>query len=348
VLEGRFGLETHKSLPPDLWNAVETGCIELQQNLKNQTLQIPLAPLRVTLPSVDDPDYFLKEVLDYLMLHRHKLPPLFWEFTFLYFLHIMTLPILPIPERVRPHHEVVDQDLVTTLVESFFPSIHLVMAAFVSKTNRFVDIDGRIFTSILRFAISHDYLQTNALEELVGPGISSRLQNVWRSTNAPPPDLTKLPARFQHREDSKPSSAESGEEAAPFTLLPFHNQIFDDELAAVHVTVADKCQASSATNLKFSQGTPFSDTKHWHAHRRTILPKHLGGEGVKVGGERARQKQLLRDQRFMVQMHRLAATLTGASGRVLQQILIPATGRKVSEIVGDSSVKKSKRDKKVR
>ena len=347
MIEERFGLETHKSFSPTLWNAVETCGIELKQISKNQILQVPLVPLHVTQPSVNDPDRFLKEVLDFLVSNRKKLPHLFWEFTSLFFLHIMTLPTLPIPERVHRQHEVLHQDLVTTLVGTFFPNINLVMTAFVSKTNRFVDIDGRIFIRILHSALSHGHLRENPLKELVGPGIASRLENVWKSANAPPADLTKL-ARFPHREYSRLSSS-SDEEATPFTLLPFHNQIFDDELAAVHVTVADNGQASSTTDLKFSQGTPFSDTKN-HRHDRTIPPKHhLGGEGAKDVGERARQKQLRRDQRFMSEMQRLAATLTGASGRMLEQILIPSTGRKVSEIPDDSSVAvgKSKRDKKV-
>ena len=343
-------METRKSLPSAFWNAVQSASVKLEQNLKNQIpeVEVSLAPLRVARPSLNDPDLFLKEALDYLVLHRENLPHLFWEFTALFFLHIMILPILPITERARRHHKVLDEDLVDALVETFLPNINLVMAAIISKTNRFVDIDGRIFTCILRFAISDSCLRTNAFEELVGSGISSRLKKVWRSANAPAPDLTKLATRFPNHEDSEPSSPLLGESTTSFTLLPFHNQIFDDELAAVHVTVADQPHASSSTRLEFSTGIPFSDTKHWHAHRRTILPKHLGGEGVKDTGERARQKQLRRDQRFMVQMQRLAATLTGASGRMLQQIVIPSTGRKVSEIVDDSPVGKPKQDRKVR
>jgi ATP-dependent RNA helicase DDX60 len=340
-------LETHKSFPSALWDAVKTGGIELEQKSKNQILQVPLAPLRVTPPSLNDPDRFLKEVLDYLVLHHKNVSPLFWEFTYLFFLHIMTLPALSIHERSRRQHEVANQDLVHTLVDNFLPNINLVMAAFVSKTNCFVDIDGRMFISILCFAISNGCLRSNALKELVGPGISFRLEKVWESANAPPPDLTKLSACFPPREDSELSSAESAEEATPFTLLPFHNQIFDDELAAVHVTVTDQGQTSSTTNLEFSQGTPFL-AKPWHARHRATLPKHLGEKGVKNTGERARQKQLWRDQVFMARTQRLAATLTGASGMMLQQILIPSTGRKVSEIVDDSPVEKPKRDKKVR
>jgi hypothetical protein len=49
----------------------------------------------------------------------------------------------------------------------------------------------------------------------------------------------------------------------------------------------------------------------------------------------------------MMQMQRLAATLTGASGRVLQQILILPTGRKVSEITDALPISKPQQGKNV-
>jgi hypothetical protein len=49
----------------------------------------------------------------------------------------------------------------------------------------------------------------------------------------------------------------------------------------------------------------------------------------------------------MKHMQRLSASLTGASGRVLEQISITPTGRKVSEIINDSSIRKPRPDKKV-
>ncbi|KAI9465185.1 P-loop containing nucleoside triphosphate hydrolase protein [Lactarius psammicola] len=345
VFEGRFGLETRKSFPPALWSAVRLGTIKLEEKWTHQFPRMPLAPLRISPPDLNDLDLFLKKVLDHLVPHYNERTDLFWELTSLFFLHIMVLQTLPVSERAR-QLEPINDDFATVLIQTFLPDLYSVITAFVLKFNRFVDIDGRIFIAVLRCAASSDDLPTHALEALVGPEISSRLETLWKSTDAPSPDLPKLLAYCPTHEDSESSSAASDEEATLFALLPFHNEVFDDELAAVHVTVAGQGQASSSIRLEFSQDIPFSDTKHWHAHHRTILPKHQGGESTKDIGEYARKKQLRRDQRFMSQMQRLATTLTGASGRVLQQILIPSTGRKVSEIVDDPSLSGPKRGKK--
>ena len=346
MVEERFGLETRESFPAALWNAVRDCEAELENKLRGQTSLAPLAPLHVTQPGLDelDLDFLLKEVLDYLVIHHIELS-LFWELTSLFFLHIIILPTLPVSERARPHEDL-HEDLVAMLVGIFLPKINPVIASFIMKFNRFVDIDGRVFTRILRYTISNGYCQTNALTELVGPDISSRLEKVWRSANAPPPDFMKLSTCFPNLVDQEPSSTAS-DGPKPFTLLPFHNHIFDEELTVVRVDVSDQDQTSPSPCLEFCQGTPFTDTNHWHDNHRAILPKHLGGEEWKDADERSRQWRLRREQRFMVHMQRLSASLTGASGRVLKQILITSTGRKVSEIIDDSSIRKLRRDEKV-
>lgn len=327
---------------------MQLGTTKLEEKSKNQFPRMPLAPLRVSPPGLNDLDLFLKKVLDHLVLHDNERTHLFWELTSLFFLHTMVLQTLPVSERAR-QLEAIDDDLATMLIQTFLPDLYSVITAFVLKFNRFVDIDGRIFIAVLRCAANSDNLPTHALEALVGPEISSRLETVWKSTNAPSPDLPKLLAYRPTHEDSESSSVASDEEDTSFALFPFHNEVFDDELAAVHVTIAGQGQASSSTTrLEFSQDIPFSDTRHSHAHRRIILPKHLGGESAKDIGERARIRQLRRDQRFMSRMQRLATTLTGASGRALQQIWIPSTARKVSEIVDEPPVSGPKRGKKVR
>ena len=346
MLEERYGLETRKSFPAALWNAARDGETELEDNLKGQTSHVPLAPLHVTPPCLNELDLLLKEVLSYLVVHQTELPHLFWELTSLFFLHIIILPTLPVSERARPH-EALNEDLVAMLVGTFLPKINPVMASFILKSNRFVDIDGRLFTRILRYTISNGHGQINTLAELVGPEISSRLETVWRSVNAPPPDFMKLSTCFPNRGDPEPSPT-SSDGPKPFTLLPSQNHIFDEELAVVHVNVSDEDQTSSSPCLEFCQGTPFTDTKHWHNNHRAILPKRLGGEEWKDTDERSRQRRLRKGQRLMSQMQRLSASLTGASGRVLQQILITSTGRKVSEITGDSSIRKPQRDEKAR
>ena len=348
MLEERFGLNTRELFPTAFWNAVRDGAAELGNQLGNRASQIPLqiAPLNVASSASNGLDHFLKDVLSHLVSHHVEFPPLFWELTALFFLHIMILPTLPVPERARPSEDL-NEDLVATLVGTFLPKINPIMATFVSKANRFVDIDGRIFTTVLRYTISNGPLQSSILTELAGLEISTRLEAVWGSVDAPPPDFMEISASFPNDDDPEASPAVSNEELASFSLLPFQHQVFDEELAAVRVTVSDQVQASSSTVLKFSQEIPFSDTRHWHAHHRSILPKHLGGEGEKTVDGRLRRKQLKKDQRFMVNMQRLAATLTGASGKVLQQIMILPTGRKVSEVTDDLPISTLQRGKKV-
>ena len=348
MLEERFGLNTRELFPTAFWNAVRDGAAELGNQLGNRASQIPLqiAPLNVASSASNGLDHFLKDVLSHVVSHHAEFPPLFWELTVLFFLHIMILPALPVPERARPSEDL-NEDLVATLVGTFLPKINPIMATFVSKANRFVDIDGRIFATVLRYTISNGPLQSSILTELAGLEISTRLEAVWGSVDAPPPDFMKISASFLNDDDPEASPAVSNEELASFSLLPFQHQVFDEELAAVRVTVSDQVQASSSTVLKFSQEIPFSDTRHWHAHHRSILPKHLGGEGEKTVDGRLRRKQLKKDQRFMVNMQRLAATLTGASGKVLQQIMILPTGRKVSEVTDDLPISTLQRGKKV-
>lgn len=344
MIEERFGLETRESFPAALWNAARDGETELENKLREQTSLVPLAPLHVTPPSHDELDPLLKEALDYLFKYQIELPDLFWELASIFFLHIIILPTLPVSERARPVEDL-HGDLVAMLVGKFLAKVNTIMASFILKYNRFVDIDGRVFTRILRYTISNGHSRTITLTDLVGTDISSRLETVWRSVNAPPPDFMKLSTCFPTRVDPGPSSTAS-DGPKPITLLPFHNHIFDGELAVVHVEVSDEDQASSFPRLQFCKGTPFTDSKHWHANHRAILPKHLGGEGWKDADERSRQRRLRREQRFMVNMQRLSASLTGASGRTLKQILITSTRRKVSEIIDDSSIRKPRRDEK--
>jgi hypothetical protein len=91
------------------------------------------------------------------------------------------------------------------------------------------------------------------------------------------------------------------------------------------------------------EGTMFSDTRHWH-NQKSILPPHLGGEKAKppppppswsgsklIKGkytvkEWLEMKRLKRHQQFMSNLQIQAATITGAAGGVLRQMVIPCVG----------------------
>jgi hypothetical protein len=119
------------------------------------------------------------------------------------------------------------------------------------------------------------------------------------------------------------------EEVGYFHLLPFSNPVFDEQLSLVRVPVKASVEPDPLGYSDFGQGTLFSDTQHWH-NQKTILPSHLGGETPKPVDERMKRRHLRSEQRFMNSLQSQAATITGALGKTLQQIVIPVVGTRGS------------------
>jgi hypothetical protein len=88
-------------------------------------------------------------------------------------------------------------------------------------------------------------------------------------------------------------------------------------------TTAPKSSPEIPRTGYFDNGTLFNDTRHWHNHKKSLLPKYLGEAPPANTTEWQRKKKLRADQRFMKTLHDQAATLTGASGAALHQIKIP-------------------------
>ena len=124
---------------------------------------------------------------------------------------------------------------------------------------------------------------------------------------------------------------EEEEEVGYFRLLPFSNPVFDEQLSLVRVPVKASVAPDPLGYSDFGQGVLFSDTQHWH-NQKAILPSHLGGETPKPVDERMRRRHLRSEQRFMNSLQSQAATITGASGKTLQQIVIPVVGTRVSSV----------------
>ncbi|KAK0232741.1 hypothetical protein IW262DRAFT_1326544 [Armillaria fumosa] len=96
-------------------------------------------------------------------------------------------------------------------------------------------------------------------------------------------------------------------------LLPFSHPVFDKALSSVKIsTASDDRPLKSSEFLNFS--VLFTDTRHWHNSKKIITP----GEKVPVANWRV----LRSNQRYIANLQRQAETLTGASGRGLQQITI--------------------------
>ncbi|KAK0440413.1 uncharacterized protein EV420DRAFT_1133707 [Desarmillaria tabescens] len=96
-------------------------------------------------------------------------------------------------------------------------------------------------------------------------------------------------------------------------LLPFSHPVFDKALPSIKIpTAGDDRPLKSSEFLNFS--VLFSDTRHWHNSKKIIAP----GEKAPVVNWRV----LRSNQRYIANLQRQAETLTGASGRGLQQITI--------------------------
>ncbi|EIW78173.1 P-loop containing nucleoside triphosphate hydrolase protein [Coniophora puteana RWD-64-598 SS2] len=240
------------------------------------------------------------------------------ELLYAFFLHCGVTSDLSVFERaVRDQPFPVETQ--KTILQ-FYTTMFVVLEAVVSRTKTSLDIDGRVFVSVLGFLVERG---DSSIDDDFGPTASTLVRNVFSSLDCGQPDFSRLrPLRFLSQQPGRLDP-----DPEPLDLLPFSNDVFDSELAAVHVSTSNiDVEDMYSSSPHYSGGTVFSDTHHWHAHRRALLPKHLGGEQAPRLEGWARKRQLRGDQIFMRQLQKQAGTLTGAQGYALQQITIPPVG----------------------
>jgi Lhr-like helicase len=90
------------------------------------------------------------------------------------------------------------------------------------------------------------------------------------------------------------------------TVLPFKNDIFDKHLAPVGLKL-DETFSNGATH---NNAKIFQELSHWHNHRRALA---LKTPAQKLGYFARRRNDL-----YMAEMHAYAASLTNATGKVLE------------------------------
>ncbi|KAJ7045103.1 hypothetical protein C8F04DRAFT_1343667 [Mycena alexandri] len=228
------------------------------------------------------------------------------ELLFIFILHAAILPELSLAERAQSH-QLLPRPLMDLLFKSFLPRVFLIASALP------FDVDGRVFVSLISIIITH----SNGLPDIIGRAAYEEALAVWSPLSLPIPNFTA----FRARHPSVPANTALGGTNArrTYKLLPFHHSVFDfTSILSVDSLVEEEGPASAA-HLDF--GIPFSDTKHWH-NSSSILPSHLGGEDHTTLDERQRLRQNRNNQRFMSTLQKNAATLTGALGTSLQQIVI--------------------------
>ncbi|KAG1725082.1 uncharacterized protein EDB91DRAFT_1267695 [Suillus paluster] len=222
-----------------------------------------------------------------------------------FIIHILLLKNISIQDRAR-RLEPMKSDFSNSLTKSFLPRILRATEAVVVAKNVFIEVDTRSFLSILRFLSEH---QAQSLTEILGPTLAKDAGEIFSKLKLPELNFSCFSIFFLPRG--------SYEMPVPLKLLPFTNRVFDEELSVVRIATE-----GVACPNQIEHDTLFSDTQHWHNHKKAILPKHLGGDSAAPMTEWQRNRKLRSDQRFMKTLHDQASTLTGASGAVLEQVKI--------------------------
>jgi ATP-dependent RNA helicase DDX60 len=255
--------------------------------------------------------------------------------------HCVILENLSVEERARSVLPVLNERLERDVREVFLERMFLVVDAVLCSRGTgegaaWIDIDGRVFMTLLHFILANAS-SSSSIQELVGENVYRQVETIWSSTN-PPVDFLKFSQFFPlpPPPEVPPPVVTENVRKQEYTLLPFNNKVFDEELSSIRVNVlppstSDPSPLASA-HLEFGSqgGIIFSDTQHWHNTHKSILPSHHGGgkqqDPKPALTEWQKRKKLRSEQRFMATLQQQAGTLTGALGAVLKQIVIPPVG----------------------
>ena len=229
------------------------------------------------------------------------------------------LPGLSTGSRARSMHR--SDALSSLLTENFLPTVFKALARLSATADDCIDVDGRVFMSILSFVSENHY---DGISDLLSKADYALLQSIWSQLRCPGLNFILFANRLpSENKVSLPAVREHTHD-----LLTFENKVFDSVFASVKVTVLgaeDQTEVSPAKYFNFAQGLPFRDDKHWH-NQNLIITRSSGKSKPKKRGFYARRRELQRSQIFMQRLQNQAATLTGASGAVLRQIVIAPVG----------------------
>ncbi|KAG2142339.1 hypothetical protein DEU56DRAFT_793643 [Suillus clintonianus] len=298
----------------------------------------------------------LKDIgISYLLAFKDDTQP---SLLAVFIIHVLLLKNASIQDRAR-RLVPMKPGLFTLLTKSFLPRIFRATEAVIVTTDTSIDIDIRVFLSVLRYLSEH---QAQSLTEILGPTVAKDAEDIFSELKLPHLDFSRLSVFFLPDDLYKMP--------VPLKLLPFTNRVFDEELSVVHVAAegvtrpnpvervasigeesdewddsstsdesADDLPSARSPQIKTSrEDTLFSDTQHWHNHKMAILPKHLGGDTATPMTEWQRSRKLRSDQRFMKNLHDQASTLTGASGAVLEQLKIPTVASLMNQRIAKPKV----------
>ncbi|KAI0660897.1 P-loop containing nucleoside triphosphate hydrolase protein [Cubamyces menziesii] len=312
VYEQRIDNQPRSRFPEDFWLAVQNASQSLATRESMAREGVPVAPLKAFEPlSARALATRLTGEISRLNTSQSEFFP---ELLQLFIAHIFNVPHLGLKERALPPVALPDT-LVSHVNASFLPGVFVALENGASA----VTVDGRVFASLVDYVLRS---QDTSLTPLLGPEIASQVEALWQENNIRAPDLVAFRARFPPTSAPQADNAFDGSHPG---LLPFHHPLFDQELASIRIDADELSDDEDEDPSHLEFNTLFSDTQHWHNHKRAILPPHLGGNDTQGPmTEWQRKRQLRSEQRFMSKLQWQAETLTGAYGTPLQQMIIPS------------------------
>lgn len=251
------------------------------------------------------------------------------------------------------------------LASDFLPRVFRAVEGTVTSLRTTIDVDVRVFLALVRFLAENNTL---TMQNVLGNDIAKIVQDKLSSFSVPISAFSQFAAEFLPFPALVPLATENRAGLLSFSNQVFDDELApirseDEEIQQINKmeeeekdeglhsnegSDTDEWDTSSEEELKeetcsrkpptnaprtgyFDDGILFNDTRHWHNHKKPLLPKHLGGEAPPANVTEWQRKKMLRsDQRFMKTLHDQAATLTGASGAALHQIKIPLVKAEVT------------------
>ena len=313
VYEQRIDSDPRSRFREEFWGAVENAGTLLAEKEARARKGLPLQLL--TTEAHDGVDVS-KRLLESVLTADDSFAKQYPELLYVFVAHVLSVPHIDLKDRARPPIPL-SSELSNLLTRSFLPRVFLALEHVASATT----LDGRVFATLLDAVLR---TQDADLSSLLGPTIVSELNGLWKAQSLPMPHLATLRRSFPPVQALQQTDQN---DRPPLSLLPFSHPLFDEELASIDIEAdeTDETEEEPASHLEFN--TLYSDTQHWHNHKRAILPAHLGGSDSGPMTEWQRKKQLRSEQRFMSKLQWQAETLTGALGTPLQQMVIPSAAQ---------------------
>lgn len=119
------------------------------------------------------------------------------------------------------------------------------------------------------------------------------------------------------------------------SILPFSNVVFDQHLASMRIEI--KTRVSSGTRVRSMR--IFKEITHWHNSKRPLVTK-----AIRISSEWQKKRLQRNNQRRMDEMLKYAASLTNASGKILDPKTVTVQKEnKPSSSVATANAKETKK-----